>query len=95
MKDKGFDSKFDDDIFDTETMRRLLKLFPDTSSNLEPPSSTNIASNSILMMGNEGGGNTPPPPIINDSGTPIAMFTTQDPLREIMLERQVNQSFTA
>ena len=92
--DIRYNSIFDEDNFDTETMKRLLDLFPDTSSNLEPPSSSNIASNNIFMMGNDGGGgNTPPPPIINDNGTPIAMLT-QDPFRVIMLERQINQSFT-
>ena len=96
LKDEGFDSIFDEDMFDPETMKRLLKIFPDISSNLEPSSSSDLASLSsetMLLLGNRGN-NTPTRPQINDSGTSIVLGGAPNILDVIMSERQIRQSFT-
>ena len=72
--------------------------FPDLSSNnLEPSDSTTIASrqsNNVLLMG-ENGGNTPRPDINDRGGSTIAFLgTSQNTLSVLMLQRQLNQSFT-
>ena len=67
------------------------------SSNLEPSDSTTLASrqsNNVLLMG-ENGGNTPPPDINGRGGSTIAFLgTSQNTLSVLMLQRQLNQSFT-
>ena len=68
------------------------------SNNLEPPDTTTIASsrpsNNLLLMG-ENGGNTSSPDINDRGGSTIAFLgTSQNTLSVLMLQRQLNQSFT-